>query len=158
MRVKKRFRRTRSGDYDVRLSDEERTLLRNLIPQLRELIQRGDGDEPSLRRLRPSAYPDDPDADAEYRSLVYSDLDARRLAGLDTLEATAAETRLSEEQLLIWMGTINDLRLVLGTNLDVSEESDLMPAGPADDPESQALVVYSYLGWLLEQIIAEVNP
>jgi len=158
MRVKKRFRRTRSGDFDVRLSDEERTLLRNLIPQLRELIQRGEGDEPSLRRLRPSAYPDDPDADAEYRSLVYSDLDARRLAGLDTLEATAAETRLSAEQLLIWMGTINDLRLVLGTNLDVSEESDLMPAGPADDPESQALVVYSYLGWLLEQIVAEVNP
>ena len=43
--------------------------------------------------------------------------------------------------------TFNDLRLVLGTRLDVSE--DMGPIDP-EDPDAPALAAYEYLGWLLE--------
>ncbi|HUF32946.1 MAG TPA: DUF2017 family protein [Acidimicrobiales bacterium] len=154
----RRVRRTRSGDFEIRLPEQERELLANLVPQLRTALTDGAGDgatgvaDPGLRRLFPSAYVDDPEHDAEYRSLVHDDLLGRRLAALDTVEETLAATRLDEEQLLTWMGAVNDLRLVLGTRLDVSEDTDLSP--DPDDPEGPALAVYAYLGILLESIVA----
>jgi hypothetical protein len=51
------------------------------------------------------------------------------------------------------MGAINDLRLVLGTRLDVSEDMDL-DALADDDPLTPAFALYGYLGWLQEQIVA----
>mgnify|MGYP003296763223 CR=1 FL=1 len=33
--------------------------------------------------------------------------------------------RLTEEQLLSWLGVLNDLRLVLGTRLEIDEEWEL---------------------------------
>ena len=48
------------------------------------------------------------------------------------------------------MGAVNDLRLVLGTRLDVSEDDhDVDP----DAPDGPARLVYHYLGWLLEEIV-----
>jgi hypothetical protein len=49
-----------------------------------------------------------------------------------------------------WMGTLNSLRLVLGTRLDVDEE---LPTLDADDPLAPAYAVYEYLGWLLSQVV-----
>lgn len=146
----RRVRRTRRGDFDVKLPAEERALLRDLAPQLRALLD-VDLDDPSLRRLFPVAYPDDPERDREYRQLVGDELLERRRASLDTLVATIEATRLSEDELLAWMGAINDLRLVLGTRLDVSEDMDPIPA--PDDPDAPMLVLYGYLGYLLESII-----
>lgn len=146
----RRVRRTRRGDFDVKLPAEERALLRDLAPQLRALLD-VDLDDPSLRRLFPVAYPDDPERDREYRQLVGYELLERRRASLDTLVATIEATRLSEDELLAWMGAINDLRLVLGTRLDVSEDMDPIPA--PDDPDAPMLVLYGYLGYLLESII-----
>ena len=149
----RRIRRTRKGDFEIRLADGERDLLARLVPQLRELLlDAEDGPDPSLRRLFPTAYPDDPERDAEYHQLVHDDLLGRHQAALDTLEATIQETRLDEEQLVAWMGAINDLRLVLGTRLDVSEDTDL-DVDP-EDPDSAALAVYGYLGFLLEHVVA----
>src|SRR5947209_5095809 len=79
-------------------------------------------DDPSLRRLFPTAYPDDAERDREYRQLVGDELVERRRAALDTLLATVDASSVSEDDLAAWMGAINDLRLVLGTRLDVSEE------------------------------------
>ena len=149
----RRIRRTRKGDFEIRLADGERDLLARLVPQLRDLLlDAEDGPDPSLRRLFPTAYPDDPERDAEYHRLVHDDLLERRQAALDTMEATLQETRLDEEQLVAWMGAINDLRLVLGTRLDVSEDTDL-DVDP-DDPEAAALAIYGYLGFLLEHVVA----
>jgi hypothetical protein len=146
----RRVRRTRKGDFEVKLPNEERTLLAALVPQLRAALADQDAD-PTLRRLFPTAYPDDPERDAGYQAMVHDDLRDRHLASLDTLEATVQATRLDEEELLGWMGAVNDIRLVLGTRLDVSEETDLL-AEP-DDPDAPLLAVYGYLGWLLESIV-----
>ena len=154
-------RRTRRGDFEIRLSDPELRLLGSLVPQLRAALEAdaeaeaGEAKDPTLRRLFPTAYPDDENRDLEYRSMVHDDLLARRHATLDTMESTLAATRLDEEALLAWMGAVNDLRLVLGTRLDVSEESDLVP--DPDDPDAPALAVYGYLGFLLESMISALS-
>ena len=148
----RRVRRSRKGGFDLRLPESERQLVSSLVGQLRGVLT-GDhvtGD-PGLRRLFPSAYADDAARDAEYREMVHDDLLAARLGALDVVEATVGAANVDEAQLLAWMGAINDLRLVLGTRLDVSEET-AFDADP-DDPEAPALAVYQYLSFLLESIV-----
>jgi hypothetical protein len=146
----RRVKRTRRGDFELRLPAEERAVLEALVPQLRQLLD-GDLADPSLRRLFPTAYAEDPERDREYHALVRDELADRRRATVDTLLATLDEPRLTEEQLTAWMGAVNDLRLVLGTRLDVSEETEL-PDDP-DDPDAPMLALYGYLGFLLEDIV-----
>ncbi len=131
----------------VDLPDHERGLLRSLLGQLRELLLSGEG---GLQRLFPPAYADDPEREAEYRAMVHDELLERHLASLDTVEETLEATSVDEAQLLTWMGAINDLRLVLGTRLDVSE--DMVRVEP-DHPDAGAFAVYDYLTWLLDQIV-----
>jgi len=141
-------RRTPAGDYELRLPAGERELLRALPGHLRELLQ---SDDPSLRRLSPPAYVDDPEREAEYRALMGADLLESRRAALATVEDTIDARRLDENQLNGWLAALNDLRLVLGTRLDVSEDM----AEPEDsDPTAPAFALYSYLGWLQEQVVA----
>lgn len=151
-------RRRRDGAFDVRLRGWERDLLTDLVPQLRELLTAGAGGgeagaapDPSLRRLFPTAYADDAALDAEYQSLVRDDLLERRLASLDLLEETIDADVVTEEQLTAWMGAVNDLRLVIGTRLDVSEDMDEIDP---EDPDAPLFAAYGYLGWLLENIVA----
>ena len=49
------------------------------------------------------------------------------------------------------MGAVNDLRLVIGTNLDVCEDDG--PLDP-DDPDAPACAVYGYLTGLLDDIVS----
>jgi hypothetical protein len=153
VRPARRVRRTRKGDFEVRLPDAERQLLVGLVGALRAAL---DGDvraEPSLRRLFPPAYADpaDEEAEAEYQALVHDELLASRRAALDVLEATATRDRLDEPELLSWMKALNQLRLVLGTRLDVSEDDEPL-ADPAD-PAAPLHEIYHYLGVLLEAVI-----
>ena len=152
MRPARRIRRTRRGDFEVRLPEAERALLGTLVGALRAAL---DGDvraEPSLRRLFPPAYADpaDEEAEAEYQALMADELLASRRAALDVLEATATRDRLDETELLSWLTALNQLRLVLGTRLDVSED-DGFP--DPDDPAAALHEVYHYLGVLLEAVI-----
>lgn len=147
-----RVRRTRRGTYRLELPAVERDVLRHLLPQLRELLT---GDAPAdgrVRRLFPVAYPDDAAAEAEYQGYMRDELVTARLAALDDVEGTLDVSELSEEQLLDWMRSVNSLRLVLGTLLDVGEEVDLRQV-PDDDPDVQAFALYAYLSALLEEIV-----
>jgi hypothetical protein len=149
----RRIRRSRSGGFEIKLPAEERHVLRSLGPQLRQIVEADQ--DPALRRLFPVAYHQDPDADAEFQGFMHDDLRTSRLAKIETFLATVDATHVSEEELQAWMGAVNDLRLVIGTKLDVSEEMDL---GDLDDdhPDVELFAIYSYLGWLLEQIVGEI--
>jgi len=148
-----RVKRTRRGDFELRLSKQERTILRSLPGQLRELLGTGD---PSLLRLFPPAYPEDPELDSEYKRLVRDDLMGQKQAAVEVMEATIDAKRLSEDQLEAWLGSLNDLRLVLGTKLEVTEEST--PDIPEDDPNVHLYALYYYLGWLQEQVVEALSP
>jgi hypothetical protein len=149
----RRVKRLGPDRYRIQLPEQEREVLRSLVPQLRELLTT---DDPSLTRLFPTAYPDDPERDAGYQALVRDELLEKRFASLDVLEQTVGAGKegreLSGDELSSWMRALNDLRLVLGTRLDVTEDDDLSDIDP-DDPDAPAWAVYHYLAMLLTFIV-----
>ncbi len=144
-----RITRTRRGDYRLHLPDVERDVLRSLPRQLRALL---DTDDPALERLFPPPYPDEPERNAEYASLVRDELLGKRLNALEVMESTIDADRLDEEELTAWLGALNDLRLVLGTRLGITEESYDQEV-PDDHPDAAQHALYAYLGWLEEQVV-----
>lgn len=145
------IKRKNDGTFEVKLRPEERDVIRSLIPQLRELI---DERNPMAWRLFPNAYQDDKEKAAEYEDLVGDDLRRKRLAALKTIESTIDATRINEEQLLAWMGAVNDIRLVLGTRLDVLEETAIEDF--KEDADRHLFAVYGLLGWLMEELVAAI--
>jgi hypothetical protein len=144
------MRRTADGGVELQLRPEERSLLTGLAVELRELLDGGTGD-PSLRRLFPPAYDDEQDEQA-YRELMGGELLDGRREALELLARTAGEDRLSAEEADAWLRALNDLRLVLGTRLDVREDT-FAEELRRDDPRAPALAVYGYLSWVQEQLV-----
>src|SRR5690606_41096726 len=72
--------------------------------------------------------------------MVRDELLEKRFHSLDVLERTVEGGEVDEETLSSWMWALNDLRLVLGTRLDVSEDDDPMDIDP-DDPLDRKSVV-----------------
>jgi uncharacterized protein DUF2017 len=144
-----RVKRSRRGDYELRLPEGERELLRRLPAQLREAMPT---DDVGVGRLFPPAYMDDAERDAEYRRMVHDDLVAEHLAALQVMEQTIDARRLSEDQLTSWLAALNDLRLVLGTRLNVTEDT-YQEEMDQHDPNAPAYALFFYLGWLEEQVV-----
>lgn len=145
--IRSRLKRARDGSWQLRLPAAERDLLRSLPSQVRQLIATGDQ---STRRLFPPAYADDPAGESEYRQMVGSSLLESHQAALRILETTVDAEMLDDEQLNAWLGALNDLRLVLGTRLDVGEDTLSLPP---DDLRAPAMATYAYLSMLQEQIV-----
>jgi Domain of unknown function (DUF2017) len=146
--------RTGEDEYRIMLSAGERELLRRLPAELRVLLE-AEPDDPTLRRLFPPAY-EDAEEEVEYRRLMHDELlDGRRQA-LELLEKTADRERLDGAELHAWLGALNDLRLVLGTKLDVREELYEAEPDPAD-PRAPELALYLYLTWLQEELVAALS-
>ncbi len=143
----RRFRRDRNGRYRLALAKPERQLLRSLPEQAKEVLHES---EPSAERLYPPAYPGDPDASAEYRQMAGASLLDRHRRALDTMVETVDGASLDEAQLHEWLDACEVLRLVLGTQLDVSE-SEIQVS--ADDPRAAPYAVYGYLSMLQGEII-----
>ncbi len=150
MKLGRRLRRTKGGRFQLRLSKAERDLLRSLPGQVRELIDSTDPTDPSVRRLFPPAYRDEEKAEADYQNLVHDDLLEHHRRALMVMEETIDADRLEEEQVVSWLSALNELRLVLGTNLEVDE--GLEPVNPSD-PRAPGLALYGYLSWLQEQVV-----
>ena len=141
------------GTYSLNLREDGRALIATIVPELRAVLADDPNDE-VLTRLFPTARPDDPEAEAEYREMVRDELVAKRLARLDMVGELAEATELNQEQLAAWMGAVNDIRLVLGTRLEVSEEDEFDDDVEEEDTaESVARSAYWYLGWLLEHLV-----
>ena len=78
--------------------------------------------DPLARRLFPPAYPDDPEREAAYELLAGEELRSSRRAALEVMRTTATSEVLTESEVTAWLQSVNALRLVLGTRLDVSED------------------------------------
>jgi hypothetical protein len=152
-----RVRRTRKGLYRLDIPEAERVVLRRLLPQLRSLLSEEAPADDRTRRLFPPAYTDDDDADAEYQRLMREDLVASHLAALDTVEASLDAGELTEEELIAWMSSVNSVRLVLGTLLDVKEELDIGVL-PDETPDVESYALYAYLSNLLGEMVDALNP
>lgn len=143
--------------FSLHLSDGERDLLRGLCGQLRELLREADpvGD-PAIARLFPPAYPEDPLRNLDFERQAGSGLLADRLAAVDLVETTVGADHLSEDETLAWLGSVNALRLVLGTRLELTEETTEADY-PEGHPDRDAYGMYLYLTWLESAIVEALS-
>jgi hypothetical protein len=125
-------------------------------------------EDPILARLLPDFHRLDDDAAgkaeqdsaAALRSLHEPELlDLKTgVAGvvLDTCPPNGGTVKLSLEQADAWLSAVNDVRLALGTTLDVTE--DMPDELPEDDPRSPHLGVYQWLTWMQEHLVLALSP
>jgi len=103
--------------------------------------------DPGIARLLPEGHRGDPELAADYRELTESSLRSGKADDLATVRATlpdgGGEVRLDPDQAAAWLRSTNDLRLALGTRLDISEDSE--PPEDIVGEEDQQLAVYYWL-------------
>jgi len=156
--------RTKTGNYKLALPKGHCEVLTHLITELRDSLL-NTTDDASLRRLFPTAYHNDAIKDAEYQRLMRDELLASRLASIETaLDVIGASNELSESEIDAFARSINSLRLVIGTTLDIAESDhgDLsIESRQLNSPETEAgeekiiqSDLYDYLGWLLEWTVS----
>ena len=147
---------TASGDgtYTINLQDHERETMLDLVGQLETVLSSGLDDE-RLRRLYPTAYNENPEHDAEYQGFMRDELTQSRAASIATVrEMLSSDSPVTENQLGAFMMVLNNLRLILGTLLDVNEDDD---EPDETDPLYGQWQLYGYLGWLLEWVISSLT-
>jgi len=149
-------RRIGPGRLLLRLDPQERRILASLVAELRSELEDPESAEPAgaLARLYPPAFPDNPDAEAAYADLVHADLVETRSDRAAVVAATLDAVELDDAEAAAWLGTLNDLRLVLGSQLDLDiENADDGDGDRADEGEPGAdamrRAVFDYLGWLV---------
>ena len=174
-----RFRRSRGGVV-VTFHPDEAPILRSLLGQLAELVDEsgepeeteddplaralGIGtsttapDDPALARLFPDAYTDDAESAGEFRRYTERGLrEAKREAArtaLATLADPGHRRTLSGHEAQAWLTTLTDLRLVLGTRLDVTEDwGEQYAALAEDDPRRPLFEAYDWLSFLQESLV-----
>jgi hypothetical protein len=167
-------KKTRKGVV-VRLEAEESALVRALMEQLVSLLGDTPGedgelasvgitenavkpDDPVLARLFPDAYREDGEAAGEFRRYTEMGLrDGKREAAravLSALKDPGADIVLDQEQAQAWLRALNDVRLALGTRLDIGEEW-YEEAGQLDprDPRTPMYAAYDWLTMLQESLV-----
>ncbi|MEZ5310498.1 MAG: DUF2017 family protein [Microthrixaceae bacterium] len=145
-RFKPLFTRVDQDSYSVNLSGGQRDLIAGLIDQLDQML---DSQSPALRRLFPEPYGDDAERNAGYAVLAGAELIESRHARVELMRSQIRAEKLSASDLDTWMRTLNDLRLVIGTVLDISDDG----TEPGDDSELELFHVYEHLGFILEHVV-----
>ena len=143
------FRR-KGDDVLARLEPAEAQIVGLLLDQLDQLLTADAldvADDPVLARLLPEGHRGDPALAADYRELTESSLRSGKTDDLATVRATlppdGGEVRLDLDQAGAWLRTSNDLRLALGTRLDVTDDTE--PPEDFTDERDHQLGVYYWL-------------
>ena len=153
--------RMRGDALVARLDPAEAGVVGMLLDQLEMLLDSEDADgDPVLARLLPEGNRGDAEAAAEYRELTESSLRSGKADDLAMVRASlpdgGGDVVLDADQASAWLRSTNDLRLALGTRLDISEDTE--PPEDVVDEESQQLAVYYWLtalqGSLVDALVA----
>jgi Domain of unknown function (DUF2017) len=173
-----RFRRSRHG-LEIRLSRAEALMLRQLAEDLIQLLESSSAPapvdplealvgmslspmpkpvDPVLARLLPDGYTDDEEAAADFRRYTEPELRSAKRSALravvTTLSREGGKTVLDQAAAGVWLTAINDLRLALGTRLEVTEDlGDTIERMAPDDSRLPHLSVYEWLGGLEESLV-----
>ena len=113
--------------------------------------------DPGVLRLFPPASIDDPMEALGFEELMGDALRAGKRESAAVLAATADATHLDPEETLAWMRCLNDIRLLVGTRLDMQEDTDV-EALFADPLTEQAALVYVAMSELVEMLSRAVDP
>ena len=118
--------------------------------------------DPVLARLLPDAYQDDPEAAGEFRKYTESSLrEAKKYFAqtmLETLPPKGGRVKLTADQARDWLRALNDVRLMFGVRLEVTEdfEEQLASLDPTD-PRVAAFEVYGWLGAVQESLVRAIT-
>jgi hypothetical protein len=166
------FKSGLGGKLTLKLDDAEHGVLSQLFEQMVELLDEPENEsgadplaqllnmsgsthiseDPALARLFPDGYSEDEHASADFRRFTEQDLRAQKLTALATVQGTLStwtgKSSISTEQAQDWLKALNDLRLVLGTRLEIKDEVDT--DFEADEP---GIHLYNYLTYLQGTLI-----
>ena len=156
----------RHGDaIRMTLSPPELDLLTSLRAELEQALALPDPADPAMQRLFPPPVLGDAELEVATRAAMVDDLLERRLEGLKELlgmleRATSHRgswrVALVEEEPMVVLGVLNDLRLAIGARLDIEAlDRDTVQR---DDPVAYRLAIMDLLGWWQEQLIAILDP
>ncbi len=147
-------RRAGPGRVVLHLDPHERRILASLVAELHAELEDPESAVAggALARLYPPAFPDDPEEEAAYADLVLADLVDTRRDRVAVMEATLDAPELDDAQAAAWLGTLNDLRLVLGSSLGIEDDDDASIPDP-DDPDAMREAIFAYLGWLVAAFV-----
>ena len=161
------FKSGLGGKITLKLDDAEQGVLSQLFEQMAELLERPESEagadplakmlnmsgstqiseDPALARLFPDGYSDDEHASADFRRFTEQDLREAKIAALASVRGTlidwTGKSGVNAQQAQDWLKALNDLRLVLGTRLEINEVSDR--DYESDDP---GMHLYNYLTYL----------
>jgi hypothetical protein len=166
------FKSGLGGKLTLKLDDAELGVLSQLFEQMADLLEHPESEagadplakmlnmsgstqiseDPALARLFPDGYSDDERASADFRRFTEQDLRAQKLAALttvrDSLSDWTGKSIIDAQQAQDWLRAINDLRLVLGTRLEITDEVET--DFEADEP---GIHLYNYLTYLQGTLI-----
>jgi hypothetical protein len=156
MARRRTFKRARNGTLSVTLYTQEVELLAMTAGDMMSIVEQPPDGE--IRdRLYPRAYldPTEEKAQGDYDALVHDDLVESRRAALGAIVEGLAgavpnsrgliEVKLQPAEEMQWLTAVNDARLVVGTALGITEETDTDYA--PGDPRFEYGVLY---GWLTQ--------
>ncbi len=116
--------------------------------------------DPVVARLLPDAYQDDPEKAGRvpqvHRVLAAAGGQEVLLVQtlLETLPADGGKIRLTGDQARDWLRALNDIRLMFGVRLEVTEDfEDQLAALDPKDPRLPAFEVYGWLGAVQESLV-----
>jgi Domain of unknown function (DUF2017) len=132
--------------------------------------------DPAVARLLPAAYRDDAEAAGEFRRLTDSDLRATKRAALSQVVADLSNASgavalgdkrdephgvrlmLEDAEAVAWLPALTDVRLTLGTRMEVTEDMDAERAALAAGSSREAeFAVYDWLSWLQDAMVEAVS-
>lgn len=171
----------RSGEQVVAsLERNEAHLVRGLVGQIRQILAARVAESPIdelsaitgiragpttppqdrvLARLLPDFHRDDETLAGGLRSLHEPELidakDGVAAVVLRTCPADGGKVRLTMDEAEAWLSALNDVRLALGTVLEVTE--DMPDELPPTDPRSPHLGVYHWLTYVQESLVLAVS-
>lgn len=140
----------------VHLEEQEADLIRRLLDELSELIRAESAGDPVTERLFPKAY-EDRREQASYQELVGDQLRGEKLAAINAMASvlqagTDVDTSIPPAEIAAWLPVLTDLRLAIGTQLNVDEAGMDRQIDP-DDPEAARMSVLHWLGWMEESVL-----
>ncbi|MDQ3767442.1 MAG: DUF2017 domain-containing protein [Actinomycetota bacterium] len=151
-----RFKRAPDNAVRVRLGADEAELLRRLASEMRTMLDSHVSGDPVVQRLFPDAHLS-PEEAADFRALTEDDLSAAKRSALDrvtrNLETEGRlDVTLGQADVDAWLSVLTDLRLAIGTRLEVTEELMSEDVDPSDE-RAPALATLHWLGWVQEMLL-----
>lgn len=172
------FRHTPHG-YAARFEKAEFDLIRDLAEDVIALLESPDSenhdplealigivenpsvpDDPAVARVLPAGS-SDPEAALEYRRYTEQDLRATKVANLSLLafDIEAGDIVLGDEHAHAWASALNDIRLVLGSRLDIIDEEradqvhHLTDWSKVENDDDYLAVVYNFVTWVQDSLM-----